>query len=355
MTQKRATIYEVAALAGVSHETVSRYLRNDGGGLKPATVEKVRTAIGELNYRPNLIARSMRTRRTGRIALVLPAASTMELPLRVMSAASAVAHAAGYAIDILGLEGSGTDRVARAQELADSGEFEGILALASLGGAPLPDLRTALVIVADYDDELRGLGLLADGAACGEVVQLLADLGHTHLLHVAGASSYASARNRRKTFVDTTARLGLSGTVSEGGWSGQSGYEAVLGLPADSPVTAVVAANDHVAMGVVRAALDRGWTVPGELSVFGWDDDELCRYTSPSLSTVAIDRERQGREAMERLIALIRDTDPPAPDPRSLHTLVPRESIGPVPTSRPRLRAPAPGRIGVSAANGRPA
>lgn len=71
MTQKRATIYEVAALAGVSHQTVSRFLRNNGG-LKPATVTKVQTAIEELNYRPNLIARSMRTRRTGRIAILLP-------------------------------------------------------------------------------------------------------------------------------------------------------------------------------------------------------------------------------------------------------------------------------------------
>ena len=69
--------------------------------------------------------------------------------------------------------------------------------------------------------------------------------------------------------------------------------------------------------------------MPGDLSVFGWDDDELCRFTTPSLSTVAIDRERQGREAMDRLIALIRGTEPPAPDASSLHTFIPRESIGP--------------------------
>jgi|tagenome__1003787_1003787.scaffolds.fasta_scaffold20626145_1 LacI family transcriptional regulator len=340
MTQKRATIYEVAGLAGVSHQTVSRYLRSNGGGLKPSTVEKVQTAIEELNYRPNLIARSMRTRRTGRIAMLLPAAATMELPLRLMSAASAAAHAAGYAIDILGLEGAATDRTARAHELADSGEFEGILALASLGGTPITGSTTALVIVADYDDELRGLGALADGAACGEVVQMLADLGHTHFLHAAGPQSYASARNRRKTFVDTIDRLGLSGTVTNGDWLGRSGYEAMMSLPADTPVTAVVAANDGVAMGVIRAALDRGWKVPRDLSVFGWNDDELCRYTSPSVSTVAIDRERQGREAMERLIALIRDVDPPMPDLSSLHTIISRESVGPVPVKRRRLRAP---------------
>lgn len=337
MTQKRATIHEVAALAGVSHQTVSRYLRNNGG-LKPGTVTKVQTAIEELNYRPNLIARSMRTRRTGRIAILLPAAIT-GLPLRLMSAAAATAHAAGYAIDIIGLEGSGTDRIARAQELTDSGEFEGIMALATLGDQPAAGSSTAIVVVADYDDELRGLGALADGAACGEVVQTLVDLGHIQFLHLAGPQNYASARNRRKTFVDTTAHLGVSGTILNGDWHGQSGYDLVMSLPVDTPITALVAANDLVATGAIRAAQCRGWQVPSDLSVVGWDDNELCRFTTPSLSTVAIDRERQGREAMNRLIALIRGTEPPAPDTTSLHTFIRRESIGLAPTERKRLRA----------------
>ena len=73
MPTKRATIYEVADHAGVSHQTVSRYLRHNGG-LKPATLARVEAAIAELNYRPNRIARSMRTRRTGRLAILLPGA-----------------------------------------------------------------------------------------------------------------------------------------------------------------------------------------------------------------------------------------------------------------------------------------
>ena len=329
MTQKRATIYEVAARAGVSHQTVSRYLRNNGG-LKPATVTKVQRAVEELNYRPNLIARSMRTRRTGRIAILSPAATT-SLPLRLMSAAAIAAHAAGYAIDILGLEGSRSERVARAQELVDSGDFEGILALAALGDQPAPGSSTAIVVVSDYDDEMRGLGALADGAACGEVVRTLVELGHTQFLHLAGPQDYASARNRRKTFVETTSRLGVSGTVLDADWHGQSGHDLVMALPVDTPITAIVAANDFVATGAIRAALSRGWSVPHDLSVVGWDDNEFSRFTTPSLSTVAIDRERQGREAMDRLIALMRGTEPPVPDAASLHTFIPRESIGPAP------------------------
>jgi LacI family repressor for deo operon, udp, cdd, tsx, nupC, and nupG len=329
MTSKRATIYNVAELAGLSHQTVSRYLRHNGG-LKPVNAEKIQLAIAALNYRTNVIARSMRTRRTGRVAVLMPAAMH-NLPLRLMAAASAAAHASGYTIDMLGLEGPAASRVARAQELADSGDFEGILAIASLGDAPLISSTTPIVIVADYDDELHGTGALADGAACAEIVKTLVELGHTHILHVSGAPQYASARNRRKTFIDSTNKLGVSGTVVGGDWLGQSGYDAIMALPLDTPITAVVAANDGQAMGSIRAARDRGWRVPEDISVFGWDDNELCRYTTPSLSTVAIDRERQGRQAMEELIALINGTEPPELDTTSLHTVVRRESIGPAP------------------------
>jgi LacI family repressor for deo operon, udp, cdd, tsx, nupC, and nupG len=330
MTAKRATIYDVAELAGLSHQTVSRYLRHNGG-LKPATSAKVQEAIEALSYRPNMAARSMRTRRTGRIAFLMPAAMR-SLPLRLMTAASAAARAAGYAIDMLGLEGPEASRAARAQELAESGEFEGILAIATLGDTALASSITPIVIVADYDDELHGIGALADGAACAEIVQTLVNLGHIHILHIAGAQQYASARNRRKTFIDATAKLGVIGTVNDGDWLGQSGYDALTALPADTPITAVVAGNDKQAMGAIRAARDRGWSVPLDLSVFGWDDNELGRFTSPSLSTVAIDRERQGRQAMEELVALIHGRELPVPDTTSLHTIVQRESIGPAPS-----------------------
>ena len=329
MQPRRPTIHEVAGRAGVSHQTVSRYLRNNGG-LKPATVAKVQAAIDELNYRPNLLARSMRTRRTGRIAILLPTATRL-LPLRLLGAVSATAHQAGYTVDLVGLEGGAADRATRARELAESGEFEGILALASLGASPTSWSAVPVVVIADYDDELHGLGALADGAACGEVVRYLSDLGHRSFLHLAGKQDFASARNRRQTFVDTIDGTWLGGTVIDCDWSGQSGYEAVMSLPQDTDVTAVVAANDLMAMGAVRASLSRGWRVPENLSVFGWDDEELARFGTPSLSTVAIDRERQGQEAMHRLIALMRGTDPPAIDTTSLHTVIPRESTGPAP------------------------
>jgi LacI family transcriptional regulator len=332
MPTKRATIYEVADHAGVSHQTVSRYLRHNGG-LKPATLARVEAAIAELNYRPNRIARSMRTRRTGRLAILLPGAIQF-LPLRLLTAAATVAHDAGYVVDLVALEGDAAARSERADELADSGEFEGILALASWGPHASDDASTAVVTVADYDESMRGIGALADAGACGDVVRHLAGLGHRSLLHLTGDLGFTSARNRRQTFLDTVAELGLRGQVIDGDWQAETAYRAVQQLPADTDVTAIVAANDKVAMGAIRGCLHRGWRVPDDVSVFGWDDEELGRYATPALSTVTIDLERQGARAMRQLLALVRGEQAPEQETSSLHTLIPRESSGPAPVPR---------------------
>ncbi|MCA2224639.1 substrate-binding domain-containing protein [Nonomuraea sp. NEAU-L178] len=110
--------------------------------------------------------------------------------------------------------------------------------------------------------------------------------------------------------------------------TGPFGYDAITSLPADSGVTAVVAANDLLAMGAVRAALSRGWTVPQDLSVFGWDDEEMGRFATPALSTVAVDREKQGCDAMLRLIAAVRGEPVPEVAESTINQLIIRETTG---------------------------
>ncbi|MCK2220332.1 LacI family transcriptional regulator [Actinomadura sp. ATCC 31491] len=327
----RVTIHEVARRAGVSHQTVSRYFRHNEG-LKPETRRKIDLVVQELNYRPNLVARSMRTRRTNRLAIALPASAHL-WPVRLLRAASAAAHAEGFQLEVVSVEGDAADRAARVLELAASGQVEGVLSLSPLAldpaGSPVP-----LVVTGDYDDHLRGVNELADASPVAEIIDYLAGLGHRVFLHIAGAQDFASARNRRRVYEDTIARRGLTSySVAPGDWSPQSGYDAVRALPDGCGVTAVVAANDHVAMGAVRAALDRGWRVPGDLSVFGWDDEELGRFATPSLSTVAVDREVQGREAVARLIAEVRGEPAPEPPARSINRIIIRETAGPPPAA----------------------
>lgn len=316
---KPATIYEVARLAGVSHQTVSRHLRGSGG-LKPATVSKVQQAIVELNYSPNMAARSLRTRLVYRMVIIVPEA-TQFVPVRMLNGAAAAAHEAGYLVDVIALEGMADTRSSRLLGLLGSEQLAGVLSFVPLGGMQqhLDAAHSGLpvVVAGEYDDKMRARGTLADGAAAAQIVEHLASLGHRRFFHVAGPEQWPSARNRRAVYREAIARLGLTAVgESQGDWSAASGYQAGLKLPMDTGVTAVFAANDQMAAGVMRALHERGLKVPGDVSVCGWDDLPESRYLVPSLTTVSMDLEAQGRQAMNELVGIIQHntaSQPPVP------------------------------------------
>ena len=326
--KKPPTIYEVARLAGVSHQTVSRFLRKDPA-MRPETTERVARAVAELGYRPNRAARTMRTRRTNRIAVIFPG-STERLPARILGGAAAAAHEAGYLLDVVSLEGDAAARAERLEALLQPESADGILSFTTLGeGDELPaavaQSRVPILIDGVYDDNMRSVGAFADSSLAADVLRYLAGLGHRRFAHVTGAPGWASARHRRAVYEATIAELGLeSCAVVEGDWSAGSG------------ATAVFAASDHVAYGVITGLQSLGIDVPGQVSVFGWDDADLSKYFRPSLTTIAVDRERQGREAVHRLLAMVRgEPDVQRTDFSELNRIVLRESTGPAPGYRP--------------------
>lgn len=329
---RRPTMWQVAERAGVSHQTVSRYLRKDGG-FRPATVEKIEQAVKELDYKPDLIARSMRTRRTNILSMVLPP-FVEAIPTRSITAAADVAHQAGYFMEITVLEGATQNRAGRVQELMESGRVEGVLSFGALPGkvtTPATDTHAALQVFDQFDDKLRGQGPLADASPLREVFDHLSSLGHQRFLHLAGPQDWASARARQQVYEELIAESGhTSAGVLECEWSAQSGYDAVHSLREDHDATALITGNDLVAAGAVRAASERGWRVPETISVTGWNDTEMSRFFRPTLTTVAINRTEQGRFAMRQLISLIEQSSPPDP-PKTLHRLILRESTGQAP------------------------
>lgn len=325
----RATIWQVAEAAGVSHQTVSRYLRADPG-MKPSTKDKVRGAIDALGYRPNLSARSMRTRRTQRIGVLLPTESGFQAT--ALSGALDIASAQGYAVEVFSVDGDSQAAFEKVRELADSGQVNGILAL-----APLPPEtqhsypgRAAIVASADYDEANRSVGAMADGAPIHELMDGLYSWGHRRFLHVTGDLSYASARNRRQAFLDSVERLQVCPAREHPGiWSAKSGLAAIMALPDLDRPTAVIAGSDTIAAGVVNGARERGWGVPEDLSVTGWDNQFLGAHLRPTLTTVNDDRRQLGRNAMSRLISVLRGE--PLPEQDVLSTVIWRESAGPAP------------------------
>ncbi|MFC7404741.1 LacI family DNA-binding transcriptional regulator [Georgenia alba] len=326
---RRATIWEVAKAAGVSHQTVSRYLRHDPK-MRSETVTRISRAVEQLDYRPNLTARSMRTRRSGRIAVFLPPVTHPGLA-RILSGAVDAAHEAGYALEVLSVEGTPDERFERVLQTADSGQVDGVLTLAPIppeSGHGSPG-RAAIVVAEDYDERSRGIGELADGSPAAELVEGLADLGHRRFLHITGPLDFASARARRDVFVETVERLGLGpARLHEGRWAAEAGREAVLALPEEDRPTAIIAGSDLVAGGVIEAARERGWEIPRDLSVTGWDNLGLGAYLQPTLTTVDVDHMQLGHAAMSRLIATLGATAPP-PVEGSVHTVIWRGSTGP--------------------------
>lgn len=325
---RRPTIKEVARLAGVSHQTVSRYLRSRNG-LKPDTLSRIDAAVSELNYRPNLVARSMRTRRTGRLAVLLP--TMFYNPARMLYGATEAAHEAGFTVEAISVIGDTEARTQRMLEIAGTGQVEGILALAPISpGAEdhLPQEET-IVVAADFDDQMRGIRELADASPLVEIMERLVGFGHRRFFHVAGNLQFASARARKAAYLETIERLGLkSAGVVDGDWSGKSGYDAVRSLSDKELPVAVIAANDIMAAGAIRALIERGLEIPGDACVTGWDNNEACWYMPPSLTSVEVNLEGMGRNAMLNLVKAITGREL-EPAPRPLQRVIWRESTGP--------------------------
>lgn len=324
---KRPTSRDVARLAGVSQSTVS-FVYTGREGVAAATRERVLRAASELNYRPNLAARSMRTRRTGRLALVIPISGFNLVP--ILEGATSTARDAGYVVEVVTMSHTGADGEDEIEVIIDSGEYEGILSFSPFRPRSRPARGTgsAFVSLSEFDENMHAIGAFSDARPVVEMVEALAGLGHTRFLHIAGPSDYPSAVARRDAYLEAVQRLGLGSVgVVGGNWSGITAGECVAALPEGTPPLAIIAANDVLAAGAIRAAVKRGWSVPEDVSVTGWDDITLSSHFIPSITTVFQDRQRLGVQSMQRLLAAVRGEDAPAAE-EGLQRVIWRESTG---------------------------
>ncbi|WP_062521785.1 LacI family DNA-binding transcriptional regulator [Demequina silvatica] len=326
-----ATIYDVAAAAGVSHQTVSRYLKGFEG-IRPETRAKVERALADLEYRPNLTARSLTTGRSRRIG-----ALTHDIdkygPSKLLGAASAAARDAGYVLDIVTLDTGDTASITQALAMIAEHDVEGILALSSTDEMTSAferiDFRVPALIATELDEPVRVESQLAT-VGMPALVRHLSSLGHRTILHLAGPSQWSAARNRTRALASATAEDGLTIVRTiEGDWSAASGYAAIKVL-ADLDATAIVSANDQMALGAMLALGERGLSVPGDVSVTGIDDIPDAAFFCPPLTTLRMDLNGSGRDAVRELISRIDGSE--AHDPRAVQSeLIVRRSTGPAP------------------------
>jgi DNA-binding LacI/PurR family transcriptional regulator len=327
---QKPNIRQVASRAGVSHMTVSRVI-NDHPSIAPATRERVLEAMRELNYRPNSAARALASRKTNRIGVIVD--SVVEYgPGSTARAIEDAAHERGYTVSTIA-----TDRSVSARDALDALAAIGVDALCLI--TPRSDSVEQLreeafgipTLVVKPEPEADFLTVSVDqGLGARLAVGHLVELGHRDILHLAGPLDWLDARAREREWRASLERAGLPvRPVPAGDWTADSGFAFGRGLGGAVDFTAVFAANDRMALGLIHALHESGIRVPEDVSVVGFDDLPDARHFLPPLTTVRQDFRALGALSVETLLAELEGRE--VPDRALLEPeLVVRASTAPV-------------------------
>ncbi|MCL2585771.1 MAG: LacI family transcriptional regulator [Streptosporangiales bacterium] len=313
------SLADVAARAGVSTQTVSRVV-NGTANVREETRERVESALDELGYRAHSAARALATGRFGSIG-VLCFDLTKFGNLHIVDEAIRRAQADGYAVYVSSIpDATDADLQAAVRVLTDQAVDGLIVVEARILDTPRLRLpRDLPVVVAEGARDIPYPAVGIDhGFGARLAVGHLLGLGHRTVHHVCGLPDSYPAATRLEGWRAVLAERGRPVPAPVAGdWSAASGYRAameLLGQHGGDPVTAIFAANDQMAAGVLRAAADLGRRVPADLSVAGYDDSELAAYLLPALTTVRQDLRGVGRRCVDLLVPALRGGDAPSPE-----------------------------------------
>jgi DNA-binding LacI/PurR family transcriptional regulator len=306
--RRTAVMADVAKLAGVSHQTVSRVV-NGSAHVRPETRRRVLAAMGELDYRPNPAARALVTGRSRTLGVV-SFDTTLYGPASTLFAIEQAAHAAGYFITIVSLTMLDRVSVLGAVERLRVQGVDGVLVITPQEGAAdaLVNLPTGVPVVAVEAGRPNSVPLVAvdQFAGAANATRLLLDLGHPTVWHVAGPRDFLEAQLREDGWRSTLDAAGAEvPQMLVGDWSPRSGYRVGLQLADNLEVSAIFVANDQMALGVLRALHERGRDIPREVSVVGFDDIPEAQYFTPPLTTVRQDFGEVGRSSLRMLLELM--------------------------------------------------
>lgn len=300
--QRRVSMADVARRAGVSSQTVSR-VSNGHPGVVDTTRRQVLAAMKELGYRPNSAARALKRGEFRTIGIITFSLSTTG-NVRTLEAIATSAAQHGYATTLLPVAIPTQDEVrgafTRLGELAVDAIIV-IMEVHLLDAATVSLPPNVGVVVADSDAGDRYSVVDTDQAGgARDAVRHLLDLGHETVWHLAGPEESFAAQRRTDAWRATLQEAGRDVPAPlRGDWSAESGYRAGLRLAQEPHCTAIFAANDQMALGVLRALHESGRTVPDQVSVVGFDDIPDSGSFVPPLTTVHQDFAEVGRRCVE--------------------------------------------------------
>lgn len=338
----RVTVHDVARRAGVSQPTVSLVISgNPTARVAPATRERVLSAVRELGYRPNVLARGLVQSRSYSLGIVIP---DLRNPffIDVVSGAERVAADEGFAVLLCNAMEVPAQRHVEALR---GRQIDGII-IDALGAASLPDEALAginVVLIDEPENAHRGVvrGVVSDAPAAGRLAaEHLLALGHRRLGVLGPASDAWGFRMRERGFLQTLRAAGVSvdsewlrrapATVA----GGYAAMQALLAATTDGATrpTALFCLSDLMALGALKACAEAGVAVPRQLSIVGCDDIETARLVTPALTTVAVPARELGARAARMLIRLLRGETVPPAKPLPVRLVV-RGSTAPAPSA----------------------
>ncbi len=322
---------DVARLAGVSHQTVSRVINNHPS-VRDSTRERVQNAIDQLGYRRNQVARQLATGRSRSLGVV-SVDSTHVGPVSTVFAIANASRHRDYFVVLAGLTEVDPAHMNEAIDYLMESSVDAILVLAPVFAAVDAlrdgDFAVPVIRLGDSRPEVRSPLAIDQVEGARLATRHLLELGHRSVLHISGPLDWLDADGRARGWRAELDAWGVEApSIVAGDWSAESGYAAGRHLAARGDVTAVFAGNDQMALGLVRALEDSGLSVPGDVSVVGFDDVPDSAFFGPALTTVRQDFAEVGRRSVDAALARVHGAVVPDLPPVSPELLV-RASTAP--------------------------
>jgi DNA-binding LacI/PurR family transcriptional regulator len=325
---------DVARAAGVSSQTVSR-VSTGRTNVDDDTRERVLAAMRKLGYRPNSAARALRSGQFRNIGIIMFTLSSFG-NMRTLDSVAIAAVNAGYSITLIPVPHPTQGAVSIAFSRLGEQAVDGVVIIIEAHLIDEADLELPAelpVVVVDSSVNSRYPVVDTDQAQGARLAtEHLLDLGHRTVWHISGPASSYSAERRCESWRRTLRAYGRAEPpVIEGDWSTDAGYRSGLALAGNPEVTAVFAANDQMALGVLRALHECGRSVPGQISVVGFDDMQESSSFWPPLTTVHQEFDDVGRHSVDLLLQAINHRTREAASLLVPTRLVVRASTGPAP------------------------
>ena len=316
MRQKtaRATIKEVASVAGVSTQTVSRVI-NERPDVAPDTRKRVQEVIEELSYRPSALARSLISHRSHTLGVVTAGLRHIG-PSRTLSGITAAAEEAGYSVLLKELPNYDTENIDPIFQAYLSRHVDGIIwAVPEVGenrawvNNPPVDIEIPLVYLTMETRSSLSIVSVDNYLGGRMAMSHLLEQGYQRIGHISGPLDWWESRRRLDAWKDTLVEGGMEACDEhfvEGNWSSASGVLAIEKLYSQYPdLDAVFVANDQMALGVIQFFSERGVRIPQDVGIVGFDNIAESAFFSPALTTIEQDQNSMARIAVAEIIKII--------------------------------------------------